>query len=54
MTKKEESCQMFELETINLKRIRLEYEEEIKILKNTVFDLTKYMEELKTYDKAIK
>jgi hypothetical protein len=27
VTKKEESCQMFELEAINLKRIRLEYEE---------------------------
>ena len=27
ITKKEESCQMFELEAINLKRIQLEYEE---------------------------
>ena len=45
---------MFELEAINLKRIQLEYEEEIKILKTKVFDLTKYMEELKTYEKTIK
>jgi hypothetical protein len=42
--KKEESCQMFELEAINLKRIQLEYEEEIKILKTKVFDLTKDLE----------
>jgi hypothetical protein len=45
---------MFELEAINLKRIQLEYEEEIKILETKVFELTKYMEELKTYDKNIK
>jgi len=45
---------MFELEAINLKRIQLEYEEDIKTLKTKVFDLTKYMEELKTYDKTIK
>ena len=54
ITKKEESCHMFELEAINLKKIHLEYEEEIKILKTKVFDLTKYMEELKTYEKTIK
>jgi hypothetical protein len=54
ITKKEESCQMFELEAINLKRIQLEYKEEIKILKTKVFDLTKDMEELKTYDKNFK
>jgi hypothetical protein len=54
ITKKEESCQMFELEAINLKMIQLEYEEEIKILKTKLFDLTKDMEELKTYDKTIK
>jgi hypothetical protein len=54
ITKKEESCHMFELEAINLKRIQLEYEEEIKILKTKVFDLTRDMEELKTYDKTIK
>jgi hypothetical protein len=54
ITKKEESCQMFELEAIKLKRIQIEYEEEIKILKTKVFDLTKEMEELKTYDKTIK
>jgi hypothetical protein len=45
---------MFELESINLKWIKLEYEEEIKIFKTKVFDLTKDMEELKTYDKTIK
>ena len=45
---------MFELETINLKRIQLEYREEIKILKTKVFDITKDMEELNTYDKSIK
>ena len=45
---------MFELENINLKSIQLEYKEEIKVLKTKVFDLTKYMEELKTYDKTIK
>jgi hypothetical protein len=54
ITKKEESCQMFEREAIKLKRIHIEYEEEIKILKTKVFDLTKDMEELKTYDKTIK
>ena len=45
---------MFELEAINLKRIQLEYEEEIKKLKTKVFYLTKDMEELKTYNKTIK
>jgi hypothetical protein len=45
---------MFELEAINLKRIQLENEDEIKILKAKVFDLTKDMEELNTYDKTIK
>jgi hypothetical protein len=54
ITKNEESCQMFELEAINLKRIQLKYEEEIKTLKTKVFYLTKYMEELKTYEKNIK
>jgi uncharacterized protein YsxB (DUF464 family) len=54
ITKKEESCQLFELEAINLKRIQREYQEKIKILKTKVFDITKYMEELKTYDKTIK
>ena len=42
------------IEAINLKRIQLEYEEEIKILKTKVSDLTKDMEELKTYEKNIK
>jgi uncharacterized protein YdcH (DUF465 family) len=45
---------MFEREAIKLKRIQIEYEEEIKILKTKVFDLTKVMEELETYDKTIK
>ena len=45
---------MLELEAINLKRILLENKEEIKRLKTKVFDLTKDMEELKTYDKTIK
>jgi hypothetical protein len=54
LTKKEESCQMLELEAINLKRIHLKNEEEIKILKTKVFDITKDMEELKTYEKTIK
>jgi hypothetical protein len=45
---------MFEVEVINLKRIQLEHEEEIKILKTKAFDLTKNMEELKIYDKTIK
>jgi hypothetical protein len=54
ITKKEESCQMFELEAVKLKRIQLEYEEEIKIFKTKVFDLTKYMGELKTLEKNIK
>jgi hypothetical protein len=54
ITRNEESCQIFELEAINLKRIHLEYEEEIKILKTKVFDLTKDIEELKKYDKNIK
>jgi hypothetical protein len=43
-----------ELEAINLKRIQLENKEEIQILKTKFFDLTKDMEELKTYDKTIK
>jgi hypothetical protein len=45
---------MFELEAINLKRIQLEYDKKIKILKTKVFDLTKDMEELRKYDKGIK
>jgi septal ring factor EnvC (AmiA/AmiB activator) len=54
ITKKKESFQMFEREAIKLKRIQIEYEEEIKILKTKVFDLTKVMEELEAYDKTIK
>jgi hypothetical protein len=45
---------MFELENIKLKSIQLEYEQEIKVLKSKVFDLTRDLEELKTYDKTIK
>ena len=41
LTKKEESCHMLELETINLKRIQLENKEEIKILKTEVVYITK-------------
>jgi hypothetical protein len=40
-----------ELEVINLKRIQQESNEEIKRLKNEVVNLTKHIEELKTYDK---
>jgi hypothetical protein len=43
---------MLELEAINLKRIQLENKEEIKRLKNEVVDLTKDIEELKTYEKT--
>jgi hypothetical protein len=53
-TKKEESCHMLELEVINHKRIRLENKEEIKRLKTEVVDLTKEIEELKTYEKTNK
>jgi hypothetical protein len=52
LTKKEESCHRLELEAINLKRIQIENKEEIKRLKNEVVDLTKYIEELKTYEKT--
>jgi hypothetical protein len=52
LTKKEESCHRLELEAINLKRIQLENKEEIKRLKNEVVDLTKDIEELKTYEKT--
>jgi hypothetical protein len=45
---------MLELEAIKLKRIQLENKEEIKRLKTKVFNLTKDMEELKTYEKIIK
>jgi hypothetical protein len=37
LTKKGEACQMLELEAINLKRIQLENEKEVKILKTKVF-----------------
>jgi hypothetical protein len=51
LTKKEESCHKLELEAINLKRIQIEKKEEVKRLNNEVVDLTKYTEELKTYEK---
>jgi hypothetical protein len=54
LTKKEESCHTLELEVINLKRIQLENKEEIKRLNIEVVDLTKEIEELKTYDKTNK
>ena len=40
LTKKEEACQMLELEAINLKRIQVGNKEDIKRLKNEFIDLT--------------